>query len=90
MSLALLLPGLLSHLKLPHKAEEGPVLALGADFPALLCSQDKCSDGSSPENRQCVLAALGLMMNLLLESNDTIQVCNFCELNTNVGVAGYF
>ncbi|NXB14986.1 TTC12 protein, partial [Rhagologus leucostigma] len=34
---------------------------------------DECSDGSSPENSQRVLAALGLMMNLLLESNDTIQ-----------------
>ncbi|XP_048184735.1 tetratricopeptide repeat protein 12 isoform X10 [Corvus hawaiiensis] len=34
---------------------------------------DECSDGSSPENSQCVLAVLGLMMNLLLESNDTIQ-----------------
>ncbi|NXH85283.1 TTC12 protein, partial [Edolisoma coerulescens] len=34
---------------------------------------DECSGGSSPESRQCVVAVLGLMMNLLLESNDTIQ-----------------
>ncbi|NWW63404.1 TTC12 protein, partial [Ifrita kowaldi] len=34
---------------------------------------DECSAGSSPENSQSVLAALRLMMNLLLESNDTIQ-----------------
>ncbi|NXJ17446.1 TTC12 protein, partial [Dicrurus megarhynchus] len=34
---------------------------------------DECSDGSSPGNSQSVLAALGLMMNLLLEPSDTIQ-----------------
>ncbi|NWT13557.1 TTC12 protein, partial [Vireo altiloquus] len=34
---------------------------------------DECSDGSSPGSSRCVLAVLGLMMNLLLESNDTIQ-----------------
>ncbi|NXM38292.1 TTC12 protein, partial [Gymnorhina tibicen] len=34
---------------------------------------DECSDGSSPESSERVLAALGLMMNLLLESSDTIQ-----------------
>ncbi|NWW20718.1 TTC12 protein, partial [Falcunculus frontatus] len=34
---------------------------------------DACCAGSSPGNSQCVLAVLGLMMNLLLESNDTIQ-----------------
>ncbi|NXS36469.1 TTC12 protein, partial [Pomatostomus ruficeps] len=30
-------------------------------------------EGSSPGHQQCVLAVLGLMMNLLLESNGTIQ-----------------
>ncbi|NXB38761.1 TTC12 protein, partial [Eulacestoma nigropectus] len=34
---------------------------------------DECSDGSSPGSSECVLAVLGLMMNLLLESSDTIQ-----------------
>ncbi|NXO06159.1 TTC12 protein, partial [Oriolus oriolus] len=34
---------------------------------------DACSDGSSPESSQRVLAVLGLMMNLLLESTDTFQ-----------------
>ncbi|NWR48118.1 TTC12 protein, partial [Regulus satrapa] len=35
--------------------------------------QDGCPDASSPGYQQCVFAALGLMMNLLLESNGTIQ-----------------
>ncbi|NXA65253.1 TTC12 protein, partial [Mohoua ochrocephala] len=34
---------------------------------------DGCSGGSSPESSQGVLAVLGLMMKLLLESNGTIQ-----------------
>ncbi|XP_066420602.1 tetratricopeptide repeat protein 12 isoform X2 [Molothrus aeneus] len=44
--------------------------ALGADSAAL------CQDGSpaaSPGYQDCVFAVLGLMMNLLLESNGTIQ-----------------
>ncbi|XP_039940996.1 tetratricopeptide repeat protein 12 isoform X2 [Hirundo rustica] len=32
-----------------------------------------CPDASSPGYQQCVFAVLGLMMNLLLESNSTIQ-----------------
>ncbi|KAM4757320.1 tetratricopeptide repeat protein 12 isoform 2-T2 [Cyanocitta cristata] len=49
--------------------------ALPVGMVGSLCAdaEDECSDGSSPENSQCVLAVLGLMMNLLLESNDTIQ-----------------
>ncbi|XP_005531175.2 PREDICTED: tetratricopeptide repeat protein 12 [Pseudopodoces humilis] len=34
---------------------------------------DGCPAASSPEYQQCVFAVLGLMMNLLLESNTTIQ-----------------
>ncbi|KAF4802266.1 tetratricopeptide repeat domain 12 [Turdus rufiventris] len=34
---------------------------------------DGCPDASSPGYQQCVFAVLGLMMNLLLESNSTIQ-----------------
>ncbi|KAM4885645.1 tetratricopeptide repeat protein 12 [Sylvia borin] len=34
---------------------------------------DGSSDGSSPRYQQCVFAVLGLMMNMLLESNSTIQ-----------------
>ncbi|NXT70915.1 TTC12 protein, partial [Chaetops frenatus] len=34
---------------------------------------DGCPDASSPEYQQCVFAVLGLMMNLLLESNGAIQ-----------------
>ncbi|NXM93768.1 TTC12 protein, partial [Sylvia borin] len=34
---------------------------------------DGSSDGSSPGYQQCVFAVLGLMMNMLLESNSTIQ-----------------
>ncbi|NXA88334.1 TTC12 protein, partial [Melanocharis versteri] len=34
---------------------------------------DGCPDASSPGYQQCVFAVLGLMMNLLLESNGTIQ-----------------
>ncbi|NWS24633.1 TTC12 protein, partial [Polioptila caerulea] len=51
-----------------------PRRALAADLPALLSlTQDGCPDASSPGCQQCVFAVLGLMMNLLLESNGTIQ-----------------
>ncbi|NXO45889.1 TTC12 protein, partial [Locustella ochotensis] len=42
-------------------------------WQACLQLLDGCPDGSSPEYQQCVFAVLGLMMNLLLESNGTIQ-----------------
>lgn len=72
----------------PGAAQEGPVLALGADFSAL--PQDGSSDGSSSGYQQCVFAVLGLMMNMLLESNSTIQVGNIWGFKKNDGVAGYF
>ncbi|KFO99784.1 Tetratricopeptide repeat protein 12, partial [Calypte anna] len=34
---------------------------------------DECSDGSTPKYHECLFAVLGLMMNLLLESNTIIQ-----------------
>ncbi|NXE02657.1 TTC12 protein, partial [Chaetorhynchus papuensis] len=37
------------------------------------CLVREPGERSQPSNSQCVLAALGLMMNLLLEHNDTIQ-----------------
>ncbi|XP_053853018.1 tetratricopeptide repeat protein 12 isoform X2 [Vidua macroura] len=42
-------------------------------WQACLQLLDGCPDASSPGYQQCVFAVLGLMMNLLLESNGTIQ-----------------
>ncbi|NXM17376.1 TTC12 protein, partial [Ploceus nigricollis] len=42
-------------------------------WQACLQLLDGCPDASSPGYQQCVFAVLGLMMNLLLESKDTIQ-----------------
>ncbi|NXA74580.1 TTC12 protein, partial [Thryothorus ludovicianus] len=42
-------------------------------WQACLQLLEGCPDASSPGYQQCVFAVLGLMMNLLLESNGTIQ-----------------
>ncbi|XP_036253241.1 tetratricopeptide repeat protein 12 isoform X4 [Molothrus ater] len=61
---------LLLNFSCPGAAPGRACPALGADSSAL------CQDGSpnaSPGYQDCVFAVLGLMMNLLLESNGTIQ-----------------
>ncbi|NXB76899.1 TTC12 protein, partial [Donacobius atricapilla] len=45
----------------------------GQCWQACLQLLEGCPDASSPGYQQCVFAVLGLMMNLLLESNGTIQ-----------------
>ncbi|NXB11596.1 TTC12 protein, partial [Cnemophilus loriae] len=45
----------------------------GECWQACLELLEGCPGASSPEYQQCVFAVLGLMMNLLLESNGTIQ-----------------
>ncbi|NXX92358.1 TTC12 protein, partial [Centropus bengalensis] len=42
-------------------------------WQACLKFMDECSDVSAPKYQECLVAALGLMMNLLLESNVIIQ-----------------
>uniref|UniRef100_A0A8C8B6W8 Tetratricopeptide repeat protein 12 n=1 Tax=Otus sunia TaxID=257818 RepID=A0A8C8B6W8_9STRI len=42
-------------------------------WQACLKLVDECFDVSTPRYRECLFAVLGLMMNLLLESNDIIQ-----------------
>lgn len=46
---------------------------------SLLCAQDEYFDVNTPKYQECLFAVLGLMMNLLLESNAIIQVCKICE-----------
>lgn len=46
---------------------------------SLLCTQDECFNVSTSKYQECLFAVLGLMMNLLLESNVIIQVYKICE-----------